>query len=705
MGVVYEAVQLSLNRRVALKVLPFAAALDPRQLHRFKVEAQAAAQLHHTHIVPVFAVGVERGVHYYAMQFIEGQTLASVIGELRMLEGRDEPNGSHTKEAMPTPASRLAGGELAPPEPEPAQPARRAAKDSPPLDKGGPDLEFPPLAKGGPGGVGDDQAATSKTGRLMESDPEAHSQPAKARTPTSVGRGSPDPAARLTEGLPSLGPRPASSPVAPAPGPLSSTSTRTRAFFRTVANLGIQAAEALEYAHSLGVIHRDIKPANLLLESRGSLWVTDFGLAQVQAEAGLTLTGDVLGTLSYMSPEQALGRRGLVDQRSDIYSLGATLYELLTLQPAIEGSDRQEILRRIAFEETPGLRRSNPAVPRELETIVLKAMSKEAEGRYATAQELAEDLQRFLESKPIKARRPSLAERAAKWTRRHTGAVAALVVVLFVTVSALAVSTALITSAYRRETQQRAAANALRQRAETNFRLAREAVDQMLTEVGQETLSRVPHMEPVRRALLEKALGFYEKFLVQEGDDRATRLETGRAFRRVGDIRELLGQHDRAGAAYRSSIEILGALAASRPSDLDCWRELASSHRKHGDCLAKAGRNPTEAEHQYREVIELLRGILKRSADDPADRLAWAEAQNNLGVFLYFRGRLEEASEVLRPSGSPSSNWWPNSPTSRDTRAFWAPPCINWPWSHSTRGISRRPRRFSSRQSTISKQL
>src|SRR5206468_5638624 len=135
---------------------------------------------------------------------------------------------------------------------------------------------------------------------------------------------------------------------------------------QAAARLGIQAAEALEYAHSLGVVHRDIKPGNLLLDTRGNLWITDFGLAQIQAEAGLTLTmtGDVLGTLRYMSPEQALGRRTLVGHRADIYSLGATLYELLTLRPAVDGSDRQEILRRIAFEETPGLRRSNPAVPR-----------------------------------------------------------------------------------------------------------------------------------------------------------------------------------------------------------------------------------------------------------------------------------------------------------------------------------------------------
>jgi hypothetical protein len=165
--------------------------------------------------------------------------------------------------------------------------------------------------------------------------------------------------------------------------------------FRTIAELGIQAAEALEYAHQMGIVHRDIKPANLMVGNRQqaignrtspdasclmpipSLWITDFGLAQVQNESTrLTLTGDLLGTLRYMSPEQALAQRVIVDHRTDIYSLGVTLYELLTLQPAFDGKDRQEILRQIAWEEPKAPRKVNRAIPAELETIVLKAMEK-----------------------------------------------------------------------------------------------------------------------------------------------------------------------------------------------------------------------------------------------------------------------------------------------------------------------------------------
>jgi serine/threonine protein kinase len=339
MGVVYEAEQLSLGRRVALKVLPFAATLDARQLQRFKNEAHTAAGLHHSHIVPVYAVGCERGIHYYAMQFIAGQTLASLIAGLRREAGR--PQGE--------PAGEVAGVEEA----------------------GGAEL---PVTEPCP--------------------------------PPSGTRG------------------PATATPGPGAGLLSTAgSVRSRAFFEASARLGIEAAEALDYAHQLGVIHRDIKPANLMLDGRGELWVTDFGLAQAQCDGRLTLTGDLVGTLRYMSPEQALARPGGVDARSDVYSLGATLYELLTLEPPFSGSDRQELLRQIAFDEPRRPRRLNAALPAELETVVLKALAKAPEERYATAAELADDLRLWLEDRPIKARRPTLWQRTRKLARRHRAAV------------------------------------------------------------------------------------------------------------------------------------------------------------------------------------------------------------------------------------------------------------------------------------------
>jgi serine/threonine protein kinase len=355
MGVVYEAEQLSLSRRVALKVLPFASTLDLKQLQRFKNEAQAAAHLHHTNIVPVFATGVERGVHFYAMQFIEGETLANVVAELR----------AHAERERRAPA------------PEPLSDAAHAM------------LTGPWPANDGPAPVSTNSWPTAPGGEAV---------PLPPASPTTTTKG-----ARTTE-----------------------RSTRSPGYFRTVAQLGVQAAEALEHAHQLGIIHRDIKPANLLVDGRGHLWITDFGLAHCEGQVGLTLSGDLLGTLRYMSPEQALAKRVLVDQRTDVYSLGVTLYELLTLAPAFPGLDRQELLRQIAFQEPKSPRRENKSIPSELETIILKAIAKAPVDRYATAQALADDLRRFLEDRPIQARRMGLFKQLWRRCRRKPGLIGAI---------------------------------------------------------------------------------------------------------------------------------------------------------------------------------------------------------------------------------------------------------------------------------------
>ena len=310
MGVVYEARQRSLGRLVALKVLPFAAFLDARQLTRFKQEAQAAAMLRHPNIVHVFCVGCERGVHFYAMDLIDGITLADVIRELQ-------------------PSAAL---------------EHTSSRDTP---------------------IADPHADTPTLATLSTQQRQDHAN-----------------------------------------------------YVRRVATIGADLADALHFAHQQGVIHRDIKPSNLMLDREGKPWVADFGLAQVQDERSLTLTGDLLGTLRYMSPEQADGDK-LLDGRTDIYSLAATLYELLTLRPANPGKDRRELLRWLEDSRPQPPRQVDTRIPVDLETILLQAMEPRAENRYRTAAEFADDLRKFLAMRPIKARRTSTLYRAVRYFQRH----------------------------------------------------------------------------------------------------------------------------------------------------------------------------------------------------------------------------------------------------------------------------------------------
>ncbi|MBM4093539.1 MAG: hypothetical protein FJ276_29645, partial [Planctomycetes bacterium] len=318
---------------------------------RFHNEARAAASLRHPNIVQVHFVGCERAVHFYAMDYIEGKTLAELIHHLRRLEGLECDAPENGGKGISDLADNLSSGGFVP-------------------ANGNVDLESPTVAY-------------------------APDQPS---CPTAKTKRTPQ-AAISTE-----------------------RSTKSPAYFRSIAEIGVQVAEALDHAHEFGVIHRDVKPSNLILDHSGKPWVTDFGLARIENDATLTVSGDLLGTVRYMSPEQTLGKRVGIDHRTDIYSLGATLYELLTLRPVCNGETRQEVLRQIAFEDHILPRKLNRSVPRELETILLKAMAKNPAERYGTAKQLADDLRRFIDDKPVLAQRPSVTVRITKWVRRHRSA-------------------------------------------------------------------------------------------------------------------------------------------------------------------------------------------------------------------------------------------------------------------------------------------
>ncbi len=300
MGAVFEAEQISLGRRVALKILRFGGVSDAQAIERFRREAETVAKLHHTNIVPIFAVGSERGVNYYAMQFIEGQSLAQLLA--------DRP---------------------------------------------------------------------------------------QSITP------------------------------------------------RQVSEWGLQAAEALAHAHQRGVVHRDVKPSNLLLDPEGRLWLTDFGLARRDDDVTLSMTGVLLGTPRYMSPEQANASTRRVDHRSDLFSLGATLYELLAQRPAFSGSSPHEVIDQILHRDPTPIRQVRPDVPRDLETIVLKCLAKDPTARYASAAELAQDLRAFLDGRPIRARRQPMIERAVRWLKqkernvRHASLAAIITLAATITVLVL----------------------------------------------------------------------------------------------------------------------------------------------------------------------------------------------------------------------------------------------------------------------------
>ena len=370
MGVVFEAVQESLGRRVALKVLPTAATLDSRARQRFQIEAQAAACLQHPNIVPVYAVDVADDIPYYAMQLVEGMSLADLILNLRRLVGANPPDerGAISNGSLDPLLSQLL------------------------LDR------FDPTG----------EAARSNSG---------------------------EPAQLDVAGRPAT---PAAPQVSWASGAPAVRSIRSSPYFRSVVRLGVQAALALEYAHGQGIVHRDIKPANLLIDRRGCLWVTDFGLARLPAESGLTRTGELVGTDRYMSPEQAVGKQALIDRRTDIYSLGATLYELLALQPAYGARNPHQILRQIAETDPARIRALNPAVPTDLVTVVAKAMARDPSARYLTAQHLADDLNRFLEGRPVAARPTPSWVRAMKSARRRP-VLTALFLLVQLLVSALVV--------------------------------------------------------------------------------------------------------------------------------------------------------------------------------------------------------------------------------------------------------------------------
>ncbi len=333
MGVVYAAWENSMNRQVALKVLPSGVAADSKTLTRFVREAQVAGNLHHPNVVPVYGMGVREKTPYFAMEYVEGETLSQLLTRASVAEGKPEE-----KSTILQSISQL-------------------------------------FSKGDP-----------VTG-AVEAQREEEVEPALGKT--AFG-----------------------------------TEEFDLAYYSNLARAFAGVADGLQHAHSKGVIHRDIKPSNLILDSEGRLRILDFGLARLEGQASLTISGDFLGTVLYMSPEQAMAKRIRIDQRTDIYSLGATIYEMLTWEPPFQGKHHQDTLSQIIFRDPKPPRQLNSRIPRDLETIVLKCLRKDPGDRYGTAEALGQDLRRFIRGDPIEARPQSVMTRISRKVLKHRWKVA-----------------------------------------------------------------------------------------------------------------------------------------------------------------------------------------------------------------------------------------------------------------------------------------
>jgi len=526
MGVVFQARQLSLNRLVALKMILTGQLADDADVRRFYIEAEAAANLDHPGIVPIFEVGQHEGQHYFSMGFIEGQSLSQ----------------------------RLAAGPL---------PSREAAE------------------------------------------------------------------------------------------------------------LIRRVADAIEYAHQRGVVHRDLKPANILLDPNGNPRVTDFGLAKkVKGDSGLTGSGQIMGTPSYMPPEQAGGKRGEVGPAADVYALGATLYALVTGRPPFQAASVMDTVLQVISDEPVPPRRLDASVPLDLETICLKCLEKEPGKRYVSAAAFGEELRRFLAGEPILARPVGRIERAWRWSKRNPLAAALLTVVAMLTAAGTITITTLwlraersrreavtagqraersreeaVTAGQRAERSREEAVTAGR-RAEANAATARGAVNDYLDRITKSPQLQRPGLIGLRRDLLTQALPYYESFLRESADDPGLRAEAADAQNRAAMILAELGDTSRALEAGRGAVTLNEQLVHDQPSQNAHRHRLAQALNSLGNAL-RVTRRSDQALDAYRRAAEIHEALIHAEPGNAEYATDLAVHWSNLAKALNSVGRTREAEALL----------------------------------------------------------
>jgi len=461
--------------------------------------------------------------------------------------------------------------------------------------------------------------------------------------------------------------------------------------------LFVPVCQAIQHAHQKGIIHRDVKPSNVLValhDEKPVPKVIDFGVAkavgqQLTEKTLYTGFGTLVGTPSYMAPEQATFNQLDIDTRADIYSLGVLLYELLAGSPPFEPerlnkAALDEVLRLVREEEPPrpsarlstsetkasiaAVRQSEPAkltklLRGELDWIVMKALEKDRNRRYETAKDFAADAQRYLHDEPVQACPPSAAYRLRKFARRNKRPVlAAFVVILALVVGIIGTTVGLIrarvaeTDAAREAAEKTKAlttaetneqqAKWAQQEAQANLEDAMAAVDQLLTRLGDERLANVPHMEPIRRELLQDALKFYQKFLAKKSDDPVIRREAARAYRRMGEIYFWLGQDSAANEVFPKAIAMMEELGAASSRDPGQRSALVWTHINYSWAL---GTNPDERVRQRRRAVEVAENFVADFPGLPESRETWLFARNILALALIDR-QPDEAEKILQES-------------------------------------------------------
>ncbi|WP_145091043.1 serine/threonine-protein kinase [Anatilimnocola aggregata] len=392
---------------------------------------------------------------------------------------------------------------------------------------------------------------------------------------------------------------------------------------------------AMHYAHTEGVVHRDLKPSNVLLDIAGVPLITDFGLAK-QVEGGqsqMTMQGTVVGTPSYMPPEQAAGRIDEVNVRSDVYSLGAILYELLSGRPPFRGASPFETIKQVLENEPVALRILSPAIPRDLETICHKCLQKEAEKRYATAKELAEELGRFLRGEPILAQPIGPIARGWRWCKRNPFIAAASAAALFGLMSALAATTVgyVQTSA------------ALAQ-SEESRRQAMEAVNDLFTQVSENTLLNKPGLQPLRKELLGRALSYYQRFLQQRSGDPRVQDELASAHFRIALITEAIESTDKALPLYETAREMQERLVQATPDNPARLEAYGNTLNALGTALVTKKDHAT-AQQTYDAAAQVRTTLTKLAPGNSEYQRMLANTYMNLGVSLRGAGKPEEARQ------------------------------------------------------------